>query len=83
MILLIRRLAQLQDQIVGLRSPDLVRADDDGLAVLDIGLEAIEPVRARVREARQIQRVLFGRRCGFSNSSVSSGPLNFQPLSVG
>ena len=45
-------LGQLQDQIVGLRPPYLVRADDDGLPIFDIRLEAIQPVRARVRKAR-------------------------------
>ena len=44
--------AQLQDQIVGLRPPDLVRADDDRLAVFDIGLEPVQPVCARAGEAR-------------------------------
>src|SRR5215831_8327662 len=37
-------LAQLQDQIVGLRPEHLVRADDDGLPVFDVRLEAVEPV---------------------------------------
>ena len=31
-------LAQLEDQVVGLRTIDLVRAHDDRLAVLDVGL---------------------------------------------
>src|SRR5262249_36455599 len=38
-------LAQLQDEIVGLRPEHLVRADDDRLAVVDVRLEAFEPVR--------------------------------------
>src|SRR6516162_5755153 len=46
-------LAQLQNEVVGLRAEDFVRADDDRLAVLDIGLEPINPVRARVGEPRQ------------------------------
>ena len=33
--------AQLQNEVVGLRAEDFVRADDNRLAVLDIGLEAI------------------------------------------
>jgi hypothetical protein len=40
--------AQLQDQIIGLRSPYFVRADDDRLSIFDVGLEALEPVGARV-----------------------------------
>ena len=37
-------LAQLQNEVVGLRAEDFVWTDDDRLAVLDIGLEAINPV---------------------------------------
>src|ERR1700746_864960 len=33
-----------------------MRADDDRLSIFDVGLEALQPVRARVRETRQIQR---------------------------
>src|SRR5262245_23275917 len=40
-------LAQLQNQIIGLRPEHLVGADDDGLSVFDIPFEAIEPVCAR------------------------------------
>jgi hypothetical protein len=40
--------AQLQDQIVGLRPPYFVRADDDRLTIFDVGLKALQPVRARV-----------------------------------
>src|SRR5215469_3882768 len=36
--------AQLQDQIVGLRAPHFMRADDDRPSVFNVGLEAIEPV---------------------------------------
>src|SRR5262245_29512935 len=43
--------AQLQDEVVGLRSPDLVRTHDDGLPILDVWLEALEPVRPGSREA--------------------------------
>src|SRR5437867_3231162 len=39
-------LAQLQHEVVGLRTPDLVRTDDDRLPILDVGLEALEPVSA-------------------------------------
>src|SRR6516162_2172522 len=49
-------LAQLQHEVVGLRPEHLVRADDDRLAVVDVRLEAIEPIRARVREAGEIER---------------------------
>jgi alkanesulfonate monooxygenase SsuD/methylene tetrahydromethanopterin reductase-like flavin-dependent oxidoreductase (luciferase family) len=44
--------AQLQDQIVGLRPPDLARADDDRFTVFDIRLEPVQPVSARAGEAR-------------------------------
>src|SRR5579862_8106918 len=49
-------LAKLQNQIVRLRSPYLVRADDDRLSILDVGLEPVQPVRARVCKALQCQR---------------------------
>src|SRR6516164_6344820 len=48
--------AQLQNQIIGLRPPYFVRADDDRLSIFDVGLEALQPVGARVGETRQIQR---------------------------
>src|SRR5262249_21522620 len=49
-------LAQLQDEVVGLRTPDLVRTDDDRLPILDVGLEALEPVRRGSREPIEGQR---------------------------
>src|SRR5216683_552246 len=57
--------AQLQDEIVGLRAPNLVRADDDRSSVFNVGLEAVQPVRTRVREAGQVQRSGSSKRVGF------------------
>ena len=37
-------LAKLQDQVIGFGTEDLVRADDDGLAVVDVRLVAFEPI---------------------------------------
>src|SRR5262249_7086945 len=48
-------LAQLQDEIVGLRAQHPVRRYDDGLAIVDIGLEAYQPICARVLEAVEVQ----------------------------
>src|SRR5262245_65706202 len=56
MTLPMRRLAQLQHEVVGLRTPDLVRTDNDGLPILDVRLEALEPVRAGAREPVEGQR---------------------------
>src|SRR5262245_19516704 len=44
-------LPQLQHEVVGLRTPHLVRADDDRPAIFDVGLEALEPVRAGAPES--------------------------------
>src|SRR4029077_8483864 len=41
---------RLQDEVIGLRSPHFVGADHDGLAVLDEGLVALEPVGPGARE---------------------------------
>src|SRR5262249_6805969 len=49
-------LAQLQHEVVGLRTPDLVRTDDDRLPILDVGLELLEPVRPGSREPLEGQR---------------------------
>src|SRR5215469_6588417 len=51
-------LAQMQDHIVGLWPEYLVWAADDRLAVLDIGLEAGQPVGTRVCKPLQGQRTL-------------------------
>jgi len=48
--------SQLQDQIVGLRPPDFMRADDDRLSIFNVGLKTIQPVCARVCEPLQGQR---------------------------
>src|SRR5258708_5590107 len=42
-------LAQLQDQIVGLRPPYFVWTADDRLSIFDIRLEPVQPVRAVYR----------------------------------
>ena len=49
--------AELEDEVVGLRPPHLVRADHDRLAVLDEGLVAVEPVGPGAGEAREAERV--------------------------
>ena len=38
-------LTQLEDEVVGLRTPDPMRTDDDRFPILDLGLETLEPVR--------------------------------------
>src|SRR5215467_16398099 len=49
-------LAQLQHEVVGLRTPDLVRTDDDRFPILDVGFESLEPVRPGSREPLEGQR---------------------------
>src|SRR5262249_8887425 len=49
-------LAQWHHEVVGLRTPDLVRTDADRLPILDVGLEALEPVRPGSREPLEGQR---------------------------
>src|SRR5215469_18824678 len=44
-------LAELQNQIVGLRPEHLMWTGDDCLSVFDVRLKAIQPIRARVCEA--------------------------------
>jgi hypothetical protein len=46
--------AEVCQHSIGLRSPNLVRANDDRLPILDVGLEAIEPVGARASEATAV-----------------------------
>src|SRR5439155_1877350 len=48
-------LAQLQDEVVGLRTKHPVRANNDGFAVINVRLKAIEPVGARPGEAVEAQ----------------------------
>src|SRR5262249_40784298 len=55
-------LAELQNQVIGLWPEDLVRADDHRLAVLDVGLETLKPIGARILEARQGQRAGASKR---------------------
>ncbi len=50
-------LPQLQDEVVGLRAPQLMGADDDGLAVLDEGLVAWEPVGPGAGESVETARI--------------------------
>src|ERR1700754_57609 len=55
-------LTQLEDQVVGLRPEDLVRADDHGPPVFDVGLEAVQPVYARVQETGHVKLSSAGKR---------------------
>src|SRR5215831_1890947 len=48
-------LAELQHQVISLRTPNFVGTHHDRLAVFDIGLEALEPVRARSAESVESQ----------------------------
>jgi hypothetical protein len=48
-------LAELQYQVVRLRAKDPTRTHNDGLAVFDVGLEALEPVGSRVGEPLETQ----------------------------
>ncbi len=48
-------LAQLNDEIVGLRSEDLVRTHNNRLAIIDVRLELVEPVSAGAFETFQTQ----------------------------
>src|SRR5215467_14707191 len=62
-------LAKLQHEVVGLRTPYLVRTDDDGLPILDVRLEALEPVCPRSgkpveRECATPSKDLLGKLAG-------------------
>jgi len=59
-----------------------VRRNYDGFAGLDVGLETLQPVSAGSFEAIEIQDSFAGKHTR-GRSSVSSGPLNFHPLTVG
>jgi hypothetical protein len=74
--------AELQNEVVGLRPPHAVRRDDDGFAILDVGLKALQPIRP---DPSKPSRVNTPWRANIPEvaSLVSSGPLNFHPLSVG
>ena len=56
-------LAELQHEVVRLGPVDLVRARDHRLAVLDVGLVALEPVGAGAFEALEGQRRRGDRTC--------------------
>ena len=43
--------AELQYEVVSLRPPHAVRRDDDGFAILVVGLDALQPIRPRSFEA--------------------------------
>ena len=60
MILLILRLRSCRTRSL-VSAPDAMRRDDDGLAVLDVGLETLEPVGAGAFEAVEIQDLLCER----------------------
>src|SRR5262245_16214829 len=55
-------LAQLQDQVVGLRTEHPVGTDDDGLAIFDVRLESMEPVGARSSKPLEVQTAAAGER---------------------
>jgi len=55
MTLPMRRLRSLQDEVVGLRTKNPVGTDNDSLTVINVRLEALEPVSARPGEAVEAQ----------------------------
>ena len=57
-------LAQLQDEVVCLRSPYPVGTNHDGLSVLDVGLEALQPVGTRSGEAVEAQHSATSEHLG-------------------
>ena len=69
------------DQIVGQWREYLVRAADDRLAVLNIGLEAVHPVGARVCKSLQSERPLSCEGVGTELVGLK-GPVE-QPTAVG
>ena len=56
--------SELENEVVGLRSPDAMRRHDDGFAVLDVGFKALEPVGAGPLEAVEVQDSLAGEEAG-------------------
>jgi len=81
-------LAQLQREIVGLWPPHLVRADHDRLAVLDIRLEALQPIRAgkgyslaevtlpiRVLKLLGVRTLILTNAAGSLNTEFTPGTL--------
>ena len=79
MILLILRLRSCKTRSLVSGPERAVRCDYDGFAILNVGLETLQPVSTGPLEAVEIQDSFA---CEVA-SSVSSGPLNFHPLSVG
>src|SRR5262245_4323126 len=59
-------LAQLQDEVVGLRTKHPVGTDNNSLAVIDEGLEPFEPVGARPGEAFEAQSSAASEHLGLS-----------------
>src|ERR1700733_3280143 len=55
-------LAQLKYEVVCFWSPNAMWRDNDGLAVLNIGLEALQPVSARAYKALKIQDSFSGEQ---------------------
>ena len=53
-----RGLAQLQDEIVGFRPVNFVRARYDCLSVIDIGLVSVQPISARTAKTLLHERAL-------------------------
>ena len=56
--------AELENEIVCLRSEDAMRRDYDGFSVLDVGLKALEPVGAGPFQALEVQDSLAGEEAG-------------------
>src|SRR5262245_25679140 len=59
-------LAQLQDEVVGLRTKHPVGTNNNSLAVIDEGLEPLEPVGARPGEAFEAQSSAASEHFGLS-----------------
>src|SRR5262249_20058458 len=59
-------LAELQDEVVGLRTKHPMGTDNNSLAVIDEGLEPLEPVGARPGEAFEAQSSAASKHLGLS-----------------
>src|SRR5262249_45854138 len=57
-------LAQLQNQVVGLWAPDLVRSDDDSFAVLYVWPETLQPISAGPSKTIEIEDSFPGEKTG-------------------
>src|SRR5947209_7778089 len=57
-------LAELQDEVVAMWTPDLVRAGNDCVSVVDVRFEFVEPIGAGPRESLQREWARAGKRAG-------------------